>query len=92
MTSDEQAELLRFGGGAGVVYLDTPEQRGLLRRNLIRIVESPPVIFKQVRSFAVITDAGTVAYLKILGKVGERVIARGHSGTLRESLRDKGKS
>jgi len=81
MTPAEQAELLRFVGGAGVVFLDTPEQRALLRRGLISIVESAPVIFHQVRSFAVITDAGTLAVLKILGKTGERRISRGHSGT-----------
>lgn len=91
MTREEKAELLRYVGGAGVVFLDTPEQRSLIRKGFIRIVESPPAIFKAARSFATITDAGAVQALKILGTVGEAIVARGHSGTFGDSLRDKDK-
>lgn len=85
MTPSERAELLRYLS-AGVVYLDTPEQRALLRKGLIELAESKPAIFRQARRFATLTDAGRVVALKLLGKVGETIAERGHTGTLAGKL------
>lgn len=79
MTRAEKIELLRYIGGAGNVFLDTPEQRALIRKGMIRIVGTPAIFANAARPFAVITDAGTVAVMKIVVEAGERKIARGTS-------------
>lgn len=75
MTPLERAELLRFAAG-GQVYLDSPEQRALLRKGMIRMVPDPPIPVKVTRRFAVITDLGRIHALKAAARIGELIAGK----------------